>query len=196
MAATARHDVPVEADGERTEDRVGVRLPEDTFYVSGVHVSGRHYSRQTGGVLPGAASCSEEDSEACASRSARRRITVRVHRDTEDKVRKLNQKVEWLGQLLQSRGQWSESTKIVMKHARRRLRRWLSHKHKVADAGICTTSPTRSCTTKLGLGPVGCERSQLAVGEGVRFLSESRMREICTSGSMSGRWRRSKACGT
>lgn len=82
----------------------------------------------------------------------------------------------------------SKAYRAVDQHARRRLRQWLCKKHKVQGRGT-TRYPLKYLFEEYGLGPTRIADAQLSVGEGVT-LSESRMREIRTSGLMSGRWKR------
>jgi hypothetical protein len=66
----------------------------------------------------------------------------------------------------------------------RRLRRWLCHKHKVRNSGH-TRFPDRYFYTPLGLVRLRL-LTQTRPGRPHEVLSESRMREIRTSGSTSG----------
>jgi len=104
------------------------QLPEDTFTFLG-YTFGRHYSRQTGGSYLGPRPALKKIRKLCQSISEETDHRT-CSQDTEDKVRKLNQKLNgWANYF--SLGPVVRVYEIVMKHARRRLRRWLSHKHKV-----------------------------------------------------------------
>ena len=95
---------------------------------------------------------------------------------------------DWLGQLLfVGSGQQGISCDRAVHPAR--LRRWLCDKHKVANSGL-TRYPDEYLHGTLGL--VGlCTRRETFRGRKPDALSESRMREIRMSGSMSGMWKRS-----
>jgi len=104
------------------------RLPEDTFtFLS--YTFGCHYSRQTGRSYLGPRPALKKVRKLCRTISEltdRRTCPL----DTEIVVRKLNQTLRgWANYFCL--GPVVRTYEVVMKHARRRLRRWLCAKHKV-----------------------------------------------------------------
>ena len=86
-------------------------------------------------------------------------------------------------------GQVSPAYAAVDRHATRRLRQWLSRKHKVRS-GKEVRFPNGRLWEELRAHAPCAAYGELSVGEGM-ISSESRMRENRTSGSMSGDWKRS-----
>jgi RNA-directed DNA polymerase len=126
-------------------------LPEGTFTFLG-YTFGRHYSRKTGGSYLGPRPALKKVRQLCRSISAETdRRTCLL--DTQDKVRKLNQTLNgWANYFCQ--GTVVRVYEIVMKHTRRRLRRWLCHKHKVRTWEYARF-PNEYLHTKLGLVQLG-----------------------------------------
>jgi RNA-directed DNA polymerase len=123
------------------------RLPEGTFTFLG-YTFGRRYSRRTGQGYIGPGPATKKVQKLCRSLSERtdRRTCPQ---DTKEKVATLNLLLRgWanyfcLGTVVGAYG-------VVMKHARRRLRRWLSTKHKVR-VGQYTRYPNEYLHQQLGL---------------------------------------------
>ena len=87
-----------------------------------------------------------------------------------------------------SLGPVSKTYRAVDSHMRYRLRRWLCNKQRSKGREAKRfQSGLDSCDWKLGLPTCRGRRHKGP-------LSESRMREICTSGLMSGEWKRSGVC--
>jgi RNA-directed DNA polymerase len=129
-------------------------LPEGTFTFLG-YTFGRHHSRRTGGAYLGPRPASRKVRQLCRSISD---LTDRrtCPMDTEDKVGKLNQKLNgWANYF--SQGTVVRVYEIVMKHTRRRLRRWLCHKHKVRT-GEYARFPNKFLHDQLGLVQLGAKR--------------------------------------
>ena len=104
------------------------RLPDGTFTFLG-YTFGRHYSRQTGGSYVGPRPALKKVRKLCREISE---VTDRrtCPGDTLEKVRKLNQKLTgWANYFCL--GPVVRVYDVVLKHVRRRLRRWLCAKHKV-----------------------------------------------------------------
>jgi len=82
-------------------------------------------------------------------------------------------------------GPVSKAYRAVERHARKRLRQWLCAKHKLRGQG--TKQFFNYCPAS-GVGPGRTYYSdqQLSVGKNREPFSESRMREMRLSGSMSG----------
>jgi len=133
------------------------QLPEDTFTFLG-YTFGRHYSRQTGGSYVGPRPALKKVRKLCREISE---VTDRrtCPRDTEEEVGKLNQKLNgWanyfcLGPVVRVYG-------VVMQHVRRRLRRWLCHKHKVRS-GEYARFPNAYLHDELGLAQLGATGRRL-----------------------------------
>jgi RNA-directed DNA polymerase len=103
-------------------------LPEDTFTFLG-YTFARYYSPRTGGAYLGPRPALKKIRKLCREISE---VTDRrtCQRDTAEEVRKLNQKLNgWANYF--SLGTVVRVYEVVQKHVRRRLRRWLCHKHKV-----------------------------------------------------------------
>ena len=86
-------------------------------------------------------------------------------------------------------GQVSPAYRAVDQHTTRRLRQWLCRKHK-ARSGKYVRFLERATPGGVRAHEPCAANSESSVGEGM-ISSESRMREIRTSGSMSGDWKRS-----
>jgi RNA-directed DNA polymerase len=123
------------------------RLPDETFkFLS--YTFGRMYSRRTGGAYLGLAPADKQIQAICAEISERtdRRTTCQ---DVREVVRDLNWKLRgWSGYF--SVGTVVPAYTIVLKHARRRLRRWLCGKHKVRGSGYARF-PNEHLHGELGL---------------------------------------------
>lgn len=132
-------------------------LPEGTFTFLG-YTFGRHYSRQTGGSYVGPRPALKKIRKLCREISA---VTDRrtCLRDTEDQVGKLNQKLNgWASYFCL--GPVVRVYEVVMKHTRRRLRRWLCHKHKVRG-GEYARFPNSYLHDALGLVQPGAKGHRL-----------------------------------
>jgi RNA-directed DNA polymerase len=134
------------------------QLPEGTFTFLG-YTFGRHYSRQTGESYLGPRPALRKIRKLCQSISEETdRRTCPL--DTGDKVRKLNQKLNgWANYFCL--GTVVRVYEIAMKHSRRRLRRWLSHKHKVRTREYAHF-PNSFLHDHLGLVQLGAKGSSLS----------------------------------
>jgi RNA-directed DNA polymerase len=133
------------------------QLPDDTFTFLG-YTFGRHYSRQTGGSYLGPRPALKKLRKLCRELSA---LTDRrtCPRDTAEEVGKLNQKLNgWANYFCL--GPVVRVYEVVMKHARRRLRRWLCHKHKVRH-GEYARFPNSVLHDELGLVQLGARGHRL-----------------------------------
>jgi RNA-directed DNA polymerase len=123
------------------------RLPAEAFTFLG-YTFGRRYSRRTGREYIGPAPAASKVLKLCRSLSARtdRRTCLR---DTEALVRTLNLMLRgWANYFCL--GPVVRVYEVVLKHARRRLRRWLCVKHKVR-VGEYTRYPNEYLHQQLGL---------------------------------------------
>ncbi len=122
-------------------------LPEDTFTFLG-YTFGRRYSKRTGQAYIGPGPATKKVLQLCRSLSERtdRRTCLQ---DTAEKVATLNLMLRgWANYFC--RGTVVRAYAVVMKHARRRLRRWLCTKHKVR-VGKYTRFPNEYLHQQLGL---------------------------------------------
>jgi group II intron reverse transcriptase/maturase len=123
------------------------RLPEGTFTFLG-YTFGRHYSRQTGGAYLGPRPALKKVRKLCREVSE---LTDRRTCQSEagERVTKLNQKLNgWANYFCL--GPVVRVYEVVMKHVRRRLRRWLCRKHKVRT-GEYARFPNGYLHERLGL---------------------------------------------
>jgi RNA-directed DNA polymerase len=132
-------------------------LPEDTFTFLG-YTFGRHYSRQTGRSYIGPRPALKKVRKLCRAISewTDRRTCAR---ETEIEVGKVNQMLRgWsnyfcLGPVLRIYD-------VVTRHTRRRLRRWLCHKHNVRHGGYAHF-PIAYLHDQLGLVQLGAKGHRL-----------------------------------
>jgi RNA-directed DNA polymerase len=133
------------------------QLAEDTFTFLG-YTFGRHYSRQTGRSYLGPRPALKKIRKLCRAISAltdRRTCT----RDTSAEIGKLNHQLNgWANYFCL--GPVFRVYDVVMSHARRRLRRWLCHKHKVRS-GEYARFPNELLHDELGLVQLGATGHRL-----------------------------------
>ncbi len=132
-------------------------LPEDTFTFLG-YTFGVQYSRQRGRTYLGPCPALKKIRKLCG---VIRELTDRrtCLRDTGTEVRMLNQTLQgWANYFCL--GPVVRVYETVLKHTRRRLRRWLCHKHKV-QSGEYARFPTAYLHDRLGLIPLGVRGHRL-----------------------------------
>jgi len=133
------------------------QLPEGTFTFLG-YTFGRQYSRRTGKAYLGPRPASKKVQRLCRTISelTDRRTCLTA---TPDKVRKLNHVLcGWANYFCL--GPLVRVYDMVLKHARRRLRRWLCHKHKVRS-GEYARFPNEVLHDQLGLARLGAQGHRL-----------------------------------
>ena len=114
-----------------TKTRVA-KLPEERFDFLG-YSFGRCYSSKTGRAYLGTVPAKKRVQRICKAISNETRRTT-TQRDSTEVVKKLNQMLGgWANYFCL--GPVSKAYRAVDQHARRRLRWWLCHKHKVARPG-------------------------------------------------------------
>ena len=129
------------------------QLPEDTFTFLG-YTFARYYSRRTGTAYVGPRPALKKVRQLCRAISE---LTDRrtCPRDTKEEVAMLNQTLRgWANYFCL--GTVVRVYEVVLKHTRRRLRRWLSHKHKVRR-GEYAHFPNSYLHDQLGLVQLGAK---------------------------------------
>ena len=138
-------------------------LPAETVHVSWVHVRAALFASDGSGIHrtgPGG----KKVQRLCRNLSdATDRRTCSMA--TPEKVRTLNSDVARLGQLLLSGSRGQLAYEKVMKHARRRLRRWLCRKYRVR-VGQYTRFPNEYLHEQLGLIQLRKTRQNLLWAKG------------------------------
>jgi len=132
-------------------------LPADTFTFLG-YTFGCQYSRRTGGAYLGPRPAPAKVRQLCRTISelTDRRTCLR---DTGELVKKLNQQLNgWANYFCL--GPVVRTYEVVLKHARRRLRRWLCRKHKVRH-GEYARFPNEVLHHQLGLVQLGARHRLL-----------------------------------
>lgn len=132
----------------------GCQLPAETFTFLG-YTFGRHYSRRTGGAYVGPRPAAVKVRKLCRamSETTDRRT---CQRSVEEQVAKLNQQLNgWANYFCL--GPVVHTYEVVLKHARRRLRRWLCQKHRVRHGGYARY-PNEVLHGQLGLVQLGVRR--------------------------------------
>ena len=133
------------------------QLPEDTFTFLG-YTFGRQYSPRTGRSYVGPRPAVKKIRKLCReiSELTDHRTCLR---DTEAEIGRLNQKLRgWANYFCL--GPVVRVYEVVMKHTRRRLRRWLCHKHKVRHRGYAHF-PNECLHDHLGLVQLGATGHRL-----------------------------------
>ena len=180
-ALMKRLKLPINAEKTRC-----CRIPETSMTFLGYRI-GRNYRRDTGRAYIGT-----RPSPASVQSICRRVSELTTRRDgllpPGDVVARLNRLLTgWANYFIL--GQVSPAYAAIDRHATRRLRQWLCRKHKVRS-GPYVRFPDERLGQEYGAHPPWNTHDESSVGEGM-ISSESRMREIRTSGSMSGDWKRS-----
>ena len=162
------------------------RVPEEPMTFLGYRI-GRNYRRDTGRAYIGT-----RPSSASVQGICRRVSALTTPRDVllppEVVVGRLNRLLTgWANYF--TLGQVSPACEAVDRHATRRLRQWLCRKHQVRT-GKEVALPGHAALARVRAHAPWTANGESTVGEGM-ISSESRMREIRMSGSMSGDWKRS-----
>jgi len=124
------------------------RVPDESFDFLG-YTFGRCYTAKTGRAYVSERPSKRKIQAVCHRISE---VTSRqwCWRDTEEQVAHLNRiMVGWANYFCQ--GPVGKPYRIVTRHARRRLRRWLCRKHKVATGQAITRYPDKYLNRELGL---------------------------------------------
>ena len=165
------------------------RVPDEAFDFLGYTI-GRLLLAADGPGLHRRPAVGEEDPGVCAASSVSRPSRRWTLLDAEEMVGRLNRMLRRVGELLLLWGRSARPIASVDSHACHRLRQWLGRKHKVQGTSR-SRFPDPYLHDELGLVQLQRRISAASRGRTRESLSESRMREIRTSGSMSGRWKRS-----
>jgi len=124
------------------------RIPDESFDFLG-YTFGRCYTAKTRRSYVSERPSKRKIQAVCRriSEVTNRRL---CWRDTEEQVAQLNRiMVGWANYFCQ--GPVGKPYRIVTRHARRRLRRWLCRKHKVATGQAITRYPDKYLNRELGL---------------------------------------------
>lgn len=132
------------------------RIPQETFDFVG-YTFGRLYSPRTGGAYLGAKPSAKRVVRVCEQISE---LTAHqtTCQDVSQVVARLNQTINgWANYFCL--GTANRAYRAVDQHARRRLRRWLAHKHKIR-AGVKTLFTNQRLHQALGLTCLSARKSQ------------------------------------
>ena len=165
------------------------RVPDESFDFLGYTI-GRCYSPRTGGAYIGMRPSAKKIHGVCAGRSASRPSGGGCGWTPTELVGRLNRMLRgWanyfcLGTVTAAYRSGGQPTPAIGS-----VSGWCGSTRCRGRSGSRYSEPYLHAT--LGLVRLARPTSSALVGERMKSLSESRMREIRTSGSMSGKWKRS-----